>query len=673
MVRLPSWRCISMSVISTKLLSAAAGSAGGAGLDVAEVFSTYLYEGTGTNAAQTFITVNNGIDLSGEGGLVWVKARTNPGTNSNNSYYSSGAGAHMITDSENGLTKQLSANNTTAGINFGAAGPVFNNSGFVIGYNGYTDYNYDGYKYTSFSFRQAENFFDIVTYTGTGSYQGSIAHNLGSSPGMIVVKRTDSSGNWVVWHRSSNPKNLQLNSSSAATTEYAIQDVTSTSFGVTNYTTLKASESGATYVAYLFAHNDGDGEFGPDGNADIIKCGSASATGLTTVNLGFEPQFVLIKSSSISNSWNIFDSMRGLTADSGPQILHPNLTDVEYTGSTDTCNLTSTGFTFNSSRFNGNGDYIYMAIRAPMITEPEAATDVFAIYNNSSNTTEPVFRTSPAFPVDYAWFRDAPGGTDTIKQAARLTGPVYLNSTSTAAEASLATAEFDYMNGWRSTGGSGQYSWMWKRAKGYFDVVAYSGNSSYPRNISHSLGVVPEMMWVKTRNAADNWRVYSKDMTVQQEMLLNGTYAASSTGSWGTGGRPTDSVFITGSANTNYSGRDYIAYLFATLAGISKVGSYTGTGSLNNIDCGFTSGARFVIIKKTTSAGEWFVFDTTRGITTASTDGVLQLQSTSQQYTEQVFSNQDMIRPYSSGFAMATGSSNQANENSQTYIFYAIA
>tara|TARA_R110000851_G_scaffold936_7_gene3287 strand:- start:721 stop:2709 length:1989 start_codon:yes stop_codon:yes gene_type:complete len=662
-----------MSVISTKLLSAAAGSAGGAGLDVAEVFSTYLYEGTGTNAAQTFITVNNGIDLSGEGGLVWVKARTNPGTNSNNSYYSSGAGAHMITDSENGLTKQLSANNTTAGINFGAAGPVFNNSGFVIGYNGYTDYNYDGYKYTSFSFRQAENFFDIVTYTGTGSYQGSIAHNLGSSPGMIVVKRTDSSGNWVVWHRSSNPKNLQLNSSSAATTEYAIQDVTSTSFGVTNYTTLKASESGATYVAYLFAHNDGDGEFGPDGNADIIKCGSASATGLTTVNLGFEPQFVLIKSSSISNSWNIFDSMRGLTADSGPQILHPNLTDVEYTGSTDTCNLTSTGFTFNSSRFNGNGDYIYMAIRAPMIKEPEAATDVFAIYNNSSNTTEPVFRTSPAFPVDYAWFRDAPGGTDTIKQAARLTGPVYLNSTSTAAEASLATAEFDYMNGWRSTGGSGQYSWMWKRAKGYFDVVAYSGNSSYPRNISHSLGVVPEMMWVKTRNAADNWRVYSKDMTVQQEMLLNGTYAASSTGSWGTGGRPTDSVFITGSANTNYSGRDYIAYLFATLAGISKVGSYTGTGSLNNIDCGFTSGARFVIIKKTTSAGEWFVFDTTRGITTASTDGVLQLQSTSQQYTEQVFSNQDMIRPYSSGFAMATGSSNQANENSQTYIFYAIA
>ena len=662
-----------MSVISTKLLSAAAGSAGGAGLDVAEVFSTYLYEGTGTNAAQTFITVNNGIDLSGEGGLVWVKARTNPGTNSNNSYYSSGAGAHMITDSENGLTKQLSANNTTAGINFGAAGPVFNNSGFVIGYNGYTDYNYDGYKYTSFSFRQAENFFDIVTYTGTGSYQGSIAHNLGSSPGMIVVKRTDSSGNWVVWHRSSNPKNLQLNSSSAATTEYAIQDVTSTSFGVTNYTTLKASESGATYVAYLFAHNDGDGEFGPDGNADIIKCGSASATGLTTVNLGFEPQFVLIKSSSIANSWNIFDSMRGLTADSGPQILHPNLTDVEYTGSTDTCNLTSTGFTFNSSRFNGNGDYIYMAIRAPMITEPEAATDVFAIYNNSSNTTEPVFRTSPAFPVDYAWFRDAPGGTDTIKQAARLTGPVYLNSTSTAAEASLATAEFDYMNGWRSTGGSGQYSWMWKRAKGYFDVVAYSGNSSYPRNISHSLGVVPEMMWVKTRNAADNWRVYSKDMTVQQEMLLNGTYAASSTGSWGTGGRPTDSVFITGSANTNYSGRDYIAYLFATLAGISKVGSYTGTGSLNNIDCGFTSGARFVIIKKTTSAGEWFVFDTTRGITTASTDGVLQLQSTSQQYTEQVFSNQDMIRPYSSGFAMATGSSNQANENSQTYIFYAIA
>ncbi len=56
-----------------KLLLGAAGAAaaGGAGLDVDEVFSTFLYDGT--SSAQT---ITNGIDLAGEGGLVWMKNRT---------------------------------------------------------------------------------------------------------------------------------------------------------------------------------------------------------------------------------------------------------------------------------------------------------------------------------------------------------------------------------------------------------------------------------------------------------------------------------------------------------------------------------------------------------------------------------------------------------------------
>tara|TARA_B110000046_G_scaffold69482_1_gene77521 strand:+ start:151 stop:759 length:609 start_codon:yes stop_codon:yes gene_type:complete len=202
---------------------------------------------------------------------------------------------------------------------------------------------------------------------------------------------------------------------------------------------------------------------------------------------------------------------------------------------------------------------------------------------------------------------------------------------------------------------------LFKRAKGYFDVVAYSGNSSYPRNISHSLGVVPEMMWVKTRNAADNWRVYSKDMTVQQEMLLNGTYAASSTGSWGTGGRPTDSVFITGSANTNYSGRDYIAYLFATLAGISKVGSVAHSGSSTDVNCGFSNGARFVMLKRTDATGDWYYWDSVRGII-AGNDPYLLLNSNAAHVT-----NTDLIDPLSSGFQIS------GDFTDGDYIFYAIA
>ena len=68
---------------------------------------------------------------------------------------------------------------------------------------------------------------------------------------------------------------------------------------------------------------------------------------------------------------------------------------------------------------------------------------------------------------------------------------------------------------------------------------------------------------------------------------------------------PTASVFSLGNQGgggtyrINGSGSTYIAYLFATVAGISKIGSYTGTGSDLNVDCGFSAGAKFVLIKRT--------------------------------------------------------------------------
>ena len=55
------------------------------------------------------------------------------------------------------------------------------------------------------------------------------------------------------------------------------------------------------------------------------------------------------------------------------------------------------------------------------------------------------------------------------------------------------------------------------------------------------------------------------------------------------------------------SGDTYIGYLFATLAGISKVGSYTADATVTTIDCGFSTGARFILIKKLDAHGDWYV------------------------------------------------------------------
>lgn len=147
-------------------------------------------------------------------------------------------------------------------------------------------------------------------------------------------------------------------------------------------------------------------------------------------------------------------------------------------------------------------------------------------------------------------------------------------------------------------------------------------------------------------------------------LKLNDTTAEAALSNKWNDTEPTQSVFSVGNSSTcNASGNDYIAYLFASLPGISKVGSYTGNGSSQTIDCGFTSGARFVIVRDTTG-GNWFVFDTDRGLTSSSSEA-LRLNLTSAEV-----SLSDAISPNSSGFIVEAS---YFNNSGDTYIFYAIA
>jgi hypothetical protein len=117
----------------------------------------------------------------------------------------------------------------------------------------------------------------------------------------------------------------------------------------------------------------------------------------------------------------------------------------------------------------------------------------------------------------------------------------------------------------------------------------------------------------------------------------------------------------------NDSSATYIAYLFATLAGVSKVGSYTGTGADLNVDCGFSAGARFILIKRTDSTGDWYVWDSARGIV-AGNDPYLLLNSLAAEVT-----STDYIDPLSSGFTVTSSAPAALNASGGTYIFLAIA
>ena len=627
-------------------------------VDITDVFSTYLYDGTG--AAQT---INNGVDLAGKGGMVWVKSRTT-------------AFEHMLADTETGAGKYLSSNTTQRALGPNAnALTSFNSNGFSIG--SLNDYNYSGDDIASWTFRKAPKFFDVVTWTGDGSTR-NISHNLDSAPGMIIIKRLDSAAGWVVYHRSVGAtKYLRLDTTNAENT-YSVyfNDTAPTSSVFTVGANGDVNGNGNTYVAYLFAHNNSDGTFGPNYDQDIIKCGTFNSGGSAVdvdVNLGFEPQFVMFKLSSTAGGWYMYDTMRGIVTGGNDALLFANASSAE-TVTGDYIDVTSTGFKLTAAGWNGvsgpNHDLIYMAIRRGPLTPPTAGTEVFAVHKETSatlNQTPPFLQPAP-FAVDFISNKFF-GGASSWWSATRLTG-ARLQFNQSNAETSVSTShEFDHNDGVAVNGLSGSTNfmgYMWKRAPSFFDAVAYTGNGT-TTTIPHNLQVVPELIINKVRNNSGTWRVHHAAFGYDYEIYLDGTAAMQGPGyggNWG-GANPTAThLAVSGGTNTNtYT---FISYLFATLAGVSKVGSYTGDGVNGKvIDCGFTSGARFVLGKRTDSASDWYLFDSVRGIT-ISNDPYLALNLSDAEATID-----NIIRPDSSGFAL--GNAGHLNQSGGSFIFYAIA
>jgi hypothetical protein len=247
----------------------------------------------------------------------------------------------------------------------------------------------------------------------------------------------------------------------------------------------------------------------------------------------------------------------------------------------------------------------------------------------------------------------------------------WLDTTTTAAEATASSVTRNWGNtGFEMPGFVATVPsifWSFRRAPGFFDEVCYTGTGS-ARTITHNLGVAPELMIVKQRDSTNPWRVYSAPTLATTFLALN-TDAATTTSSanWNDT-LPTSSVFTVGtSSGVNVSGGTYVAYLFATLAGVSKVGSYTGTAAAQTINCGFTGGARLVIIKRTDSTGDWYVWDTARGII-AGNDPYLLLNSTAAEVT-----NTDYIDPVSSGFELSSTAPAAINASGGSFIFFAVA
>jgi hypothetical protein len=640
---------------------------------VEDVFSTYLY--TGTGASQT---ITNGIDLTGKGGLVWQKSRSAPTS-------------HKLTDTVRGVTKALSSDTADVQTTDTTGLTAFNTTGFTIGAN--SNYNTSASTYASWTFRKQPKFFDIVTYTGTGSTDQVINHSLGTVPGMIIVKPLDAVAGWSVYHRSLGyTKRLVLNATSVAEiTDASIGfswgttgNPTSTTFTVGDTAgNPSTSAVGINYVAYLFAHDAGG--FGLTGQENVISCGSYTGTAAPlSVNLGYEPQWLLVKSATNNtNDWYVLDVMRGMSqADTA--YLVPNTAAAESIFGAPSVFPTATGFQVvtTGTAFNQSGaTYIYIAIRRGPMRVPTDATKVFAPVAYTGNNTARTITSN--FPVDMFICSDRNNTSNLVGYKQALFDRVLGNAQGfiTASSAAWGGGWGDtYFNFASSTGipltGNFSYlnnsttpyvNWMFQRATSFFDIVAYTG-TGVAKTVTHNLGAVPELIIVKGKSVIADWQVYSSTLANTEYVVLNATVAkATGATSWNST-TPTSLVFSIGTAlEVNNSGSTYAAYLFATCAGVSKVGSYTGTATTQQINCGFTSGARFVLIKRTDSTGDWYIWDTARSIITGN-DPYLLLNSVVAEAT-----TTDYIDPYSPGFEISSTAPAAINASGGTYIFLAIA
>ena len=327
-----------------------------------DYFATKLYTGTGSSLA------NTGVGFQPD--FTWIKSR------SHTNY-------HTLTDSVRGVTKQIFSNTTDAEQTSSTNVSSFDSDGFTVvsanDTNGsgrtYAAWNWKAGTSTGLSFAAGDitpsaysvnttSGIGIYKYTGPGTVGGdTIAHNLGATPKLVMVKRLSASYNWAVQHGSVvNTKILNLNTSDGAATNDAFHNTYPTStlitLGSSTYTNAAAGSS--IYVCYAFAPVKGYSSFG-------TYTGNGNANG-TFIYTGFSPAFVIQKNLADSENWHSYDNKRN-TYNVRNKTLDPDQATAESTLSG--IDFLSNGFKIRTTATWGNGNgasYIYMAFAEfPMV------------------------------------------------------------------------------------------------------------------------------------------------------------------------------------------------------------------------------------------------------------------------------------------------------------------
>ena len=410
--------------------------------------------------------------------------------------------------------------------------------------------------------------------------------------------------------------------------------------------------------------------------------------------VGYAPDLVWIKNRTGANNHYLYDTIRGTD-----RSLLTNATNADNVGAQQLTSFDTDGFTvpYDVSGYNNYAGRNYVAWTWDA-GDNQTSTGISSVLYVGQGVAQSV--KGFGFSPDLVWIKNLAAASPLLIDSVR--GPfLELQPNSTGAEtsnngtriASIDADGFSFAD--TAVGGLNQQNnnyvaWGWDAGDGDpvsntdgsitstvkasdatgFSVVTYSANGS-TGTIGHGLSSAPEFIIVKKRNAAERWTVYHQN-TSNAYIYLNETFAAETAnanlrfGNNSSVVAPTSSVFTVGNSNdVNGSGGTYVAYCFSEVSGVSKFGTYTGTGSSGKAITGLGFRPGFLMIKETSSTGNWAIVDGTRSPFGEVTGDYLYAN-----LSQAEGGGSAPLQFDSDGFTINSGDSD-TNASGQTYIYMA--
>ena len=654
----------------------------------------YAWNNWGNPYTQQSISQNNSADAPPDGPrMMWAKADV--------------TAAPIISDNVYNFSYQLFTSNNDP--RNGVFGPELReNETWYPSNSPYINVDGGNWSYTN-EIAVTPGVLDIVSWTGDGADLREIPHNLGTKPGMIIIKSTDTGFNWAVWHQDLKPgEYLNLNNGNKpySNTLYFPSEPTKDAIYLGSHYNVN-SDQGSTYVAYIFG-GDTEGK---------VKCGTYTGAGsnVNTIEMGFEPGFFLTKSiSSHGRNW-------GATNKAASGQLHfwyPNLTQKPSGQSSEYIELQSNrvrlyndgsnsydawGETYvylcvandllgpNSTQLNllNGQDLEYFAAGTEITSNSSASGSNISFSSNTYSGNGSLTFRMPNVSSNTNWFDITPktgnkwlvwikayssSGLDHVLHDSERNYYERLETNRTIPNTyndnKYILPHKDSSNsGYKVTPAGEDHNdnnvdyvyWNFLAAPQFFDIQKYVGTGSgTTKTISHDLGVEPGCIITKGLHNEYSWMVYHSELPEGGALQLQQTGTPIvSQGSFYVDTNE-NNYTLGDAASLNAVNKDFIAYIFAKDTPYVKCGKYAASGNGTSVNVGFKP--RWVMIKNITNFYDWMILD----------KNIPSNKTLSPNTTSQSVALANGYTFTSNGFSFG-GNDAETNRSGNEYIYVAIA